>query len=92
MARASKSAETAEAESTAQGKEKRDELVESANREIEAQTRRSLDEIRQTIADLTVVAAEKVTRKALSAEDQKRLVEEALSEVDFSALSGAENN
>jgi len=92
MARARKSADTAEAEAAAQGKEKRDELVESANREIEAQTRRSLDEIRQTIADLTVVAAEKVTRKSLSAEDQKRLVEEALSEVDFSSLSGAEKN
>jgi F-type H+-transporting ATPase subunit b len=92
MARARKSAETAEAEAAASGKEKRDELVESANREIEAQTRRSLDEIRQTIADLTVVAAEKVTRKSLDPDDQKRLVEEALSEVDFSTLSGAENN
>jgi F-type H+-transporting ATPase subunit b len=92
MARARKSADTAEAEAAAQGKEKRYELVESANREIEAQTRRSLDEIRKTIADLTVVAAEKVTRKSLTAEDQKRLVEEALSEVDFSTLSGAEKN
>jgi len=92
MARARKSAETAEAEAAASGREKRDELVESANREIEAQTRRSLDEIRQTIADLTVVAAEKVTRKSLNPEDQKRLVEEALSEVDFSTLSGSESN
>jgi len=92
MARARKAGETAEAEAAAAGKEKRDELVESANREIEAQTRRSLDEIRQTIADLTVVAAEKVTRKSLTDEDQKRLVEEALSEVDFSTLSGAEKN
>jgi F-type H+-transporting ATPase subunit b len=92
MARARKAAETAEAEATVAGKEKRDELVESANREIEAQTRRSLDEIRQTIADLTVVAAEKVTRKSLNDEDQKRLVEDALSEVDFSTLSGAEKN
>jgi F-type H+-transporting ATPase subunit b len=92
MARARKSAETAEAEAAVSGKEKRDELVEAANREIEAQTRRSLDEIRQTIADLTVVAAEKVTRKSLNPEDQKRLVEEALSEVDFSTLSGSESN
>ena len=92
MARVCKSAETAEAEAAASGREKRDELVESANREIEAQTRRSLDEIRQTIADLTVVAAEKVTRKSLNPEDQKRLVEEALSEVDFSTLSGSESN
>ncbi|HEV2859212.1 MAG TPA: F0F1 ATP synthase subunit B [Solirubrobacterales bacterium] len=92
MARARKSADTAEAEAAAQGKEKRDELVASANREIEAQTRRSLDEIRQQVADLTVLATERVTRKSLNPDDQKRLVEEALSEVDFSKLSGAEKN
>ena len=91
MARARKSAETAEHEATTQGKAKRDELVAAAQSEIEAETRRSLDEIRKTVADLTVLATERVTRKTLTAEDQKRLVEEALSEVDFSALSGSEN-
>jgi len=92
MARARKSAETAEAEGKASGKEKQDELVAAANREIEAGTKRALDEIRQEVANLTVLATEKVTRKSLDPEDQKRLVEEALSEVDFSALSGSENN
>jgi F-type H+-transporting ATPase subunit b len=92
MARARKSAETAEAEATTAGKEKREELVEAAKRDIEAETRRSLDQIRQEVADLTVLATERVTRKSLTGEDQKRLVEEALSEVDFSTLSGAEKN
>jgi F-type H+-transporting ATPase subunit b len=92
MARARKSAETAEAEAAAAGKEKREELVSAAKRDIEAETRRSLDQIRAEVADLTVLATERVTRKSLSAEDQKRLVEEALSEVDFSALSGPEKN
>ncbi len=92
MARARKAADTAESEAAAAGKEKRDELVASANREIEAGTKRALDEIRQEVANLTVLATERVTRKSLNAEDQKRLVEEALSEVDFSALSGAEKN
>ena len=92
MARARKSAETAEAEAAAAGKEKREELVGAAKRDIEAETRRSLDQIRQEVADLTVLATERVTRKSLTAEDQKRLVEEALSEVDFSALSGSEKN
>lgn len=92
MARARKSAETAEAEAAAAGKEKREELVSAAKRDIEAETRRSLDQIRQEVADLTVLATERVTRKSLSAEDQKRLVEEALGEVDFSSLSGAEKN
>ena len=92
MARARKAAETAEAEAAASGREKREELVEAAKRDIEAETRRSLDQIRQQVADLTVLATERVTSRALSAEDQKRLVEEALAEVDFSALSGTESN
>jgi F-type H+-transporting ATPase subunit b len=92
MARARKSAETAEAEATTAGREKREELVAQAKRDIEAETRRSLDQIRGEVADLTVLATEKVTRKTLTADDQQRLVEEALSEVDFSALSGPEKN
>jgi len=92
MARARKSAETAEAEAAAAGREKREELVEAAKRDIEAETRRSLDQIRQEVADLTVLATERVTRKSLNPDDQKRLVEEALGEVDFSSLSGAEKN
>ena len=92
MARARKAAETAEAEAATAGKEKREELVAAAERDIEAATRRSLDQIRKEVADLTVLATEKVTRRALSEEDQRRLVEEALSEVDFSALSGAEGS
>ncbi len=91
MARARKAAETAEAEATTAGREKREELVAQAKRDIEAETRRSLEQIRSEVADLTVLATEKVTRKTLSPEDQKRLVEEALAEVDFSALSGSEN-
>ena len=35
-----------------------------------------------------MLATEKVTRKSLKPPDQKRLVEEALSELDFAALSG----
>jgi F-type H+-transporting ATPase subunit b len=44
------------------------------------------------MADLTVLATEKVTRKSLTEEDQKRLVEEALGELDFSALSGGDGD
>ena len=66
MARARKAAETAEAEATAAGREKRDELVAQAQRDIEAETRRSLEQIRKEVADLTVLATEKVTRKTLT--------------------------
>jgi F-type H+-transporting ATPase subunit b len=88
IARARKAAETAAAEGASEGKEKRDELVAAAKRDIEAETRRSLQQIRKEVADLTVLATEKVTRKTLTDDDQRRLVEDALGEVDFSSLSG----
>jgi F-type H+-transporting ATPase subunit b len=61
--------------------------VAAARKDIETETRRSLEQIRREVADLTVLATEKITRKSLDPDDQKRLVEEALSEVDFSALA-----
>ena len=88
LARARKAAEAAAAEAVSEGKEKREELVAAARRDIETETRRSLERIRKEVADLTVLATEKVTRKALDPEDHKRLIEEALAEVDFSALAG----
>jgi F-type H+-transporting ATPase subunit b len=88
IARARKAGENLEREATEDGKAKREELVAAARKDIEAETRRSLEQIRKEVADLTVLATEKVTRRSLSDEDQKRLVEEALSEVDFSTLAG----
>jgi F-type H+-transporting ATPase subunit b len=88
VTRSRKASETAVAEATAEGKAKREELVAAARRDIEAETKRSLDRIRNEVADLTVLATEKVTRKSLDGDDQKRLVEEALAEVDFTALAG----
>jgi F-type H+-transporting ATPase subunit b len=88
QARARKAAENLERQAAEEGKAKREELVAAARKDIEAETRRSLERIRKEVADLTVLATEKVTRKSLDAADQKRLVEEALAEVDFSALAG----
>ena len=88
VARARRAGENARSEATEEGKAKREELIAAARKDIEAETRRSLEGIRKEVADLTLLATEKVARKTLTADDQKRLVEEALSEVDFSALSG----
>ena len=57
-------------------------------REIEFETRRAVDEIRREVANLTVLATEKVARKTLTDDDHQRLIEEALREFDFSALAG----
>jgi F-type H+-transporting ATPase subunit b len=66
--------------------------MEQTRRDIEVETRRAIDEIRNEVADLTVMATEKLTRKTLTEEDQRRLLEDALSELDFSALAPAEDS
>jgi F-type H+-transporting ATPase subunit b len=92
VARARKAGEVHERETLEKAKVQREELLAQTRRDIEAETRRAIQEIRNEVADLTVLATEKVTRKTLTEDDQKRLVEEALGELDFSALSGEHRN
>jgi F-type H+-transporting ATPase subunit b len=92
VARARKAGEVHERESLEEARVRRDELLEQTRRDIEAETRRAIQEIRAEVADLTIMATERVTRKALDADDQRRLVEEALGELDFSQLSGDRQN
>jgi F-type H+-transporting ATPase subunit b len=60
--------------------------VEETRREIEAETRRSIEMIRGEVADLTLEATSKVTGKVLDDEDHRRLIEEAIGDLDFSVL------
>ena len=46
---------------------------------------------RQHAIEESIDHAERVTRKTLTPADQRRLVEDALRELDFSALSGGAN-
>jgi F-type H+-transporting ATPase subunit b len=87
-ARARKAADSLADQAKADATHQREELMAATRRDIEAETRRALDEIRKEVANLTVIATEKVTRKSLTPDDHRRLIEDALSEVDFSALSG----
>src|SRR4026207_1288394 len=64
----------------------RQRRLEETKRQIEAETKRSLDMIRSEVADLTLEATARVTGKVLDAEDQRRLIDEAIAELDFSAL------
>jgi F-type H+-transporting ATPase subunit b len=66
------------------------EASQRAQREIEAATKRALQEIRGEVADLTIMATEKLTRKALDDADHRRMVEEALRELDFSSVAAGE--
>lgn len=91
--RARQAADTHEQEAKNKGQELIDEASKKAERDIEAATDRALSDIRRQVADLTIMATEKVTRKTLDDADQRRLVEEALGELDFSGISsGASAN
>jgi F-type H+-transporting ATPase subunit b len=79
-----------------QKKRLRDELevdrqrrMEETTRQIEAETQKALGLIRSEVADLTVIATRKVTGKVLDEADHKRLIEEAIGELDFSILEGS---
>jgi F-type H+-transporting ATPase subunit b len=92
VSRARKAGDKTQDDARLEAKRTRDEMLEDARRDIEQETRRSLAQIRREVADLTVLATEKVARKSLTPEDHERLISEALQEFDFSALPGVEEN
>jgi len=64
----------------------RQRRIEETRRQVEAETRRALEQIRQEVADLSLIAAEKVTRQSFADEDHRRLIEEAVGDLDLSVL------
>src|SRR5919201_981861 len=87
VVRARRAAEKLAEETKDAASKQREELLAAARRDIEHETRSALDELRREVADLTVTATEKITRKSLTEEDHRRLIEEALTEVDFEELA-----
>jgi F-type H+-transporting ATPase subunit b len=86
--RARQTAEAHESEAHERAQQITAEGSARAAREIDEATRRALRELRTEVAQLTVLAAEKVTRKVLDEADQRRLVDEALRDLDFTAVAG----
>jgi F-type H+-transporting ATPase subunit b len=66
----------------------RQRRLEDTKKQIDAETTRALGQIRTEVADLTLEATARVVGKVLDTADQKRLVEEAVEGLDFSALEG----
>jgi F-type H+-transporting ATPase subunit b len=60
--------------------------LEENKREIEAENRRMAEQIRRDVVELTLLAAEKVTGKTLDADDQRRLIDETIEEIDVKRL------
>jgi F-type H+-transporting ATPase subunit b len=68
----------------------RQRRLEETRRQIEAETRRALEQIRAEVADLSLIAAEKVVGRSFDDEAHRRLIEEAVSELDLSVLEKAD--
>ncbi len=64
----------------------RQRRLEETKRQIEAETHRALEQIRAEVAELTLVATTKVTGKVLDDADHRRLIEDAIKDLDFSVL------
>ena len=62
----------------------RQRRLEETRRQIEAETHRALGEIRREVAELALVAAEKVTAGALDTSSHRKLIDDAIQDLDFS--------
>ena len=65
----------------------RQRRLDETRKQIEAETQRALEQIRAEVADLTLIATAKVTGKVLDQADHRRLIEDAVKELDFSEIA-----
>lgn len=85
--RARKAGESTKAEVLEEARVQAEATLAKARQQIERDTNQALQKIREEVADLTIAATEKVARTSLSGEDQLRLIQEAINEIDLSKIS-----
>ncbi|MEI2701676.1 MAG: F0F1 ATP synthase subunit B [Baekduia sp.] len=83
VAHAKKAGAETERDALEDARRTREDLLEQTRKDIDAETQKALQDIRKEVANLTIAATEHVTRKSLNEDDQKRLVDEALADLDF---------
>ena len=71
----------------AQAQSQRDRVLTDAEAQIEALARAAASGLRDDVVTLALMAAEKVSRRSLSDEDHRRLIQEAIDEADLSVVS-----
>jgi len=85
--RARNAGENTKAEALEEARAQAEATLVKARRQIERDTNQALQKIREEVADLTIAATAKVARTGLSGEDQLRLIQEAINEIDLSKVS-----
>ena len=77
------------AEAQADAQRAREEMVERARRDIAAEREATLDALRRESVDVAIRAAEKLVRRTLDGEDNRRLVREYLGQLSASGNGAA---
>jgi F-type H+-transporting ATPase subunit b len=64
------------------GRAEADHILKNAERQIQLETNRALVQIRHEAADLSVMIASKIIQRNLSKEDNERLIDEAIKQIE----------
>jgi F-type H+-transporting ATPase subunit b len=84
-----KDGERQSAELITAAQKQRERVIADSQSQIDAQTRQAASGLRDDVVSLALLAAEKVSRQSLKDEDHRRLIEQAIDEVDLSGVKGA---
>jgi F-type H+-transporting ATPase subunit b len=87
---AAKIGEQLRAELRQQGEEEYRRLLDRANQDIEASTRRATEQLRTEVAGLVMGVVEKVLGEGLTVTDQEQLVQRAIDEIERQAAPDEE--
>jgi F-type H+-transporting ATPase subunit b len=86
LAEARKTREAMEQRMRDETETERQRRLEETRKEIEAETKRALEAIRAEVAALTIEATSRVVGRALDADRDRELIEDAIKSLDFSRL------
>jgi F-type H+-transporting ATPase subunit b len=68
----------------AKAKEEADTIIRNAEQQIQLQTRQALQQVRNEVADISVMIASKLLERNLGKEDNDRLINETLKQIELS--------
>ena len=84
VARSRTAADTVREDLKQKAKEEADALVRGAQRQIEIETARAIQQIRHEVVDLSLAVASKLIKKNLTQEDNDTLIQDSLRQIDAS--------
>ena len=82
VAKSRAAAETVRADVKQKAKAEADALVRGAQRQIQLETARAIQQIRNEVVDLSLAVASKLIKKNLTQEDNDALIQDALTQID----------